>query len=105
MGRYLVHTAGGVESYLSRLPMASSMHLIPHTSRRDGTRSGNGITRFASTPTILRDDGRMDRTIDRSIGRSVDQPISKFVIAPGTFRFGEVIDFATASHYEFNYAD
>lgn len=61
VGRYLVHTAG-VESYLSRLPMASSMRLILHTSRT-GKRSGDYP--FVSAPIIT-----MDGSIDRSINRS-----------------------------------
>lgn len=54
MGRYLVHTAG-VASYLSRLPMASSVHLILHTSRRKSERDYS----LVPMPIIVHD-GRID---------------------------------------------
>lgn len=75
-----------MESYLSRLPMASSMHLILHTSRRENE---------PGLPACFGADN-----YDRSIDQSADPEIRN---RARTFRFAEVIDFATAPHYEFNY--
>lgn len=61
VGRYLVHSAG-VESYLSRLPMASSMRLILHAS---GKRAGLLACFVADNYTIT-----MDGSIDRSINQN-----------------------------------
>jgi len=67
---YLVHTAG-VESYLSRLPMASSMRLILHTSR--WWKQAGLLARFDT-------DNRVRWTF--WIDWSINQLIQKFVIAP-----------------------
>jgi len=66
--------------------MVLSMRLILHTSRR-GKRAGL-LGCF---------DADKSGTMDGSIDRSTDSEIRA-----RTFRFGKVIDFATASRYEFN---